>query len=269
MNALLAEEQLSARAAQMRDRCVSSLQHAQSTVRLEPLANSLTSVARWQRFMRLHVFAVWDFMSLLKRLQADLNPSVLPWRPGAGGAGARLINEIVLAEETDANGIGGYASHFETYRAAMCEANAETGPIDTVLERVIAGEPIAQALQAVAIPDDVRAFVAATITTAQSAPVHVVAASFLFGREAVLPHLFADLLARLSASAPTLTRLHYYFARHIEVDGDDHGPKALRLLASLCGEDELRWQEAEEAARTSLVLRAKLWRAVAKDVASA
>ena len=64
-------------------------------------------------FMQHHVFAVWDFMSLLKTLQQRLSYTHVPWLPPMDRQGCRLVNEIVLAEESDQDGRGGFASHFE------------------------------------------------------------------------------------------------------------------------------------------------------------
>src|SRR6266850_3381410 len=82
-------------------------------------------------FMEHHVWAVWDFMSLLKSLQAEIAPTRVPWVPPRDPAAARLINEIATVEEADDGPDGVPASHFEIYMQAMEEAGADTTPIRT------------------------------------------------------------------------------------------------------------------------------------------
>ncbi len=58
-------------------------------------------------------------MTLLKALQRHLTCVTVPWTPTPHREARRLINEIVLAEESDEDGAGGFASHFESYLDAM------------------------------------------------------------------------------------------------------------------------------------------------------
>ena len=56
----------------------------------EKLANHriferINSIQELKVFMEHHIFAVWDFMSLLKKLQIDLVPSGSPWVPNSNG----------------------------------------------------------------------------------------------------------------------------------------------------------------------------------------
>ncbi len=55
-----------------------------------------------------------------------------------------------------------------------------------------------------------------------------------------------------------LRTLIYYQERHIDLDGDSHGPMALRMVADLCGEDDKRWNEAAHAAIGALEARTAL-----------
>jgi hypothetical protein len=87
------------------------------------LYDSLNTYCAIVTFMEHHVFAVWDFMSLLKSLQRCLTCVTVPWVPIGATGSRRLINEIVLAEESDER-LGGYASHFEWYLTAMAEASS-------------------------------------------------------------------------------------------------------------------------------------------------
>jgi hypothetical protein len=78
-----------------------------------PIYTNIVSVADLRSFMEDHVFAVWDFMSLLKRLQQDMTCIRVPWFPVDNAKAARLINDIVIGEETDVDPDGSYVSHLE------------------------------------------------------------------------------------------------------------------------------------------------------------
>lgn len=215
---------------------------------------SIDNIAAVRIFMENHVFAVWDFMTLLKRLQIDLTSVSLPWLPSGDRKSRRLINEIVLAEESDlvdANPI----SHFEYYLEAMAEAGARVDHIESFIFEASSGVPIIDALERHAGPIALK-FVKNTFEQ-MNGELYEVASAFAFGREDIIPEVFLSLMSNNSiASYP---KLKTYLERHIELDGDEHGPAAVRLIQTLCEDDGFRWQAASDAANKALASRIVFW----------
>ena len=100
------------------------------------LYKNVTSIEDLHTFLEYHIFAVWDFMSLLKGLQIHLTSVSIPWKPIGNPEIRYLINEIVVAEETDVSFDGKRQSHFEMYIDAMNECGANTNHIFDFLENV-------------------------------------------------------------------------------------------------------------------------------------
>lgn len=224
-----------------------------------PLYAAVNDLPRLQIFMREHVFAVWDFMTLLKRLQQVVTCCDVPWLPKSDPASARFILEIVLGEECDEDGQGGYASHFDLYLQSMQEVGAETGPIDGFVEALRAGRHADAALADAAVLASSREFVRFTLDVAVNGPPHEVAAAFFYGREDVIPGMFSRLIPALESQGRQVDRLRHYLQRHIELDGDSHGPLAQQLLSRLCGDDPGRRREAVNVAGKALEHRIRLW----------
>ena len=91
-------------------------------------------------FMRAHVFAVWDFQSLIKALQRMLTCVEIPWLPSSDPVARRLINELVLDEESDQTPEGEYLSHFELYLEAMAQCGADATPAQNLICDLRAGK---------------------------------------------------------------------------------------------------------------------------------
>jgi hypothetical protein len=224
--------------------------------------NSIEDVAA---FMGSHVFAVWDFMSLLKVLQQRLTCVGVPWVPEGPKASRRLINEIVLVEESDELG-DGYISHFELYLRGMEQAGAGTGPITTFIGKLRAGESVPGALASSGVPAGAAAFVATTWGIIDEAPVHCQAAAFAFGREDLIPEMFEQVIG-IDDAEGALATFKDYLARHIEVDGEQHTPMAMQMLIDLCGEDDAKWTECAKTVQLALEARHALWDAIAEEIA--
>ena len=225
-----------------------------------PLYGMIDSLTNLRIFMEYHVFAVWDFMSLLKSLQRSQTSVEIPWRPRPNPTVSRFINEIVLTEESDEDGAGGYISHFGLYRSAMVECGASTSKIDCLVEQVGKGVDISQALVNCGADASVAEFVKTTWSFIKSDSSHRVAAAFTLGREDVLPGIFRSCVASLGSQLESsLPNLRYYLERHIELDEDRHAPMAIKVMHELCGNDGRRWKEAREAVKKALRARISLW----------
>ena len=218
-----------------------------------PVYSTFNQIENIRHFMEYHVFAVWDFMSLLKSLQRHLTCVELPWRPsGYPAEMVRLINQIVVGEESDIDQHGNPISHFDLYLKAMEEVGADT----TLIKKFLATNDYSL------IPSGAREFVEFNIKTATEASVLEVAASFFFGREKLIPDMFETIVATLkkeNINAPTLI---YYLDRHIEVDGGEHGPLAEKCLDVLSENSEIKKNIAYSMGIKALEMREMLWNSV-------
>lgn len=227
---------------------------------VHPLYGYLRDADALRVFMEHHVYAVWDFMSLLKALQRELTCVSVPWVPRGSAVSRRLINELVLGEESDELGDGVCCSHFELYLSAMGAAGADTVPIRTFLARVAGGDSVPAALEHAGAPHPAREFVDTTWRIVLSASPSTIAAAFLFGREEIIPDMFRAMVERLASSDPDRFELfRRYLERHIALDQGRHAPMARAMLLDLCANDPSRWSNASEAACTALAARAGLW----------
>lgn len=215
-------------------------------------------------FMEHHVWAVWDFMSLLKSVQAEVAPVRVPWTPPADPESARLINDIVVAEEGDDGFDGVPISHFQVYLRAMKAAGASTAAIEGFVAVVTAGAPVDRALVEAAPPEAARAFVQTTFAILGE-PLHCRVAAFTLGREGVIPQMFGGILAGLGRPAE-LGAFQWYLERHVSIDGERHGPMARRLFERTCLRDARTRAESLHAACRVLEGRAALWDAVVEAV---
>ena len=247
----------------------SSIAPIRDALLAHPVYGQIEDVESLQLFMQSHVFAVWDFMSLLKALQRTVCCVDVPWVPPANVTACRLVNEIVLGEESDEDGQGNFASHFELYRNAMQQCGANVGPIDRLINAIRGGLDVSAALDSAGVAPGVREFVTTTFESIQTGDPCRRASAFTFGREDLLPDVFRRIL-----ESPEMSRksewngFRYYLDRHIELDGGEHGASAERVVERLCGQDPARWAAAGEEAARALKARIRLWDAVNEQIAA-
>ncbi|ADF50867.1 MAG: DUF3050 domain-containing protein [Zunongwangia sp.] len=232
------------------------------------LYSKVRSPKELQVFMEHHVFAVWDFMSLLKALQQNLTKTTNPWFPVGNPETRYLINEIVLAEETDVNFYGKHQSHYEMYIDAMEKAGANTTKIHSFLDQVIHGTDIYLIIAASDLPWSIKQFLKFTFETISEGKPHKIASAFTFGREGLIPGMFTSIIGNIQKNFPEkdLQLFKYYFDRHIELDDDEHGPMAFEMIEHLCGKDTDKWQEVETIAKQALDARIELWDGIEREI---
>jgi len=227
---------------------------------------SLNTLDDLKVFTELHVFAVWDFMSLLKSLQSSLASSKTPWTPNTNSNAARFINEIVMCEETDSDLNGTFKSHFEMYLDSMEEIGSDTKKIRTFVNFIKQGETVKDSLVKAEVNESVAAFVNFTFEVIDTRKDHFIASAFTHGREGLIPDVFIEILNKSEfLSNSSYESFKYYLQRHIELDGDEHGPLSLKMVAELC-DDSQKVLESNEIAIASIKHRIKLWDAIADAI---
>lgn len=226
-----------------------------------PLYQRIDSMEALRCFMESHVFAVWDFMSLVHAMKRHLSPQRQLWTPGPSPAHLRTVYEILRDEETDswphpADGTLHTTSHFQMYRMAMSEVGADTRAIDELVGHASRSstvpEDVAQWMQ---LPDDLRGFLNLHLCLVREDEFPAISAAFYYGREAILPDLFEQVLAQpwfQQSKAPLFVT---YCQRHIELDGDSHGDLARQIFQWATQDDPQKEAMGLEAAVQTLQAR--------------
>jgi hypothetical protein len=225
-----------------------------------PLYGQIKTLPQLNVFMEHHVFAVWDFMSLLKSLQRQLTCIDVPWIPKGNAATRYLINEIVTGEESDVDQDGTRTSHFELYLAAMMQANSNTDKITRLIKELETTHDVRKAMKHCNIEKPVVDFVSNTFDTIATGKAHIQAAVFTFGREDLIPGMFISFVKELNKqNTDKVSIFQYYLERHIEVDGGHHSHLAYEMTEQLCGNNVPNWEEAALAVSAALKARINLW----------
>lgn len=225
------------------------------------LYDKLNNIESLRVFTELHVFSVWDFMTLLKFLQKNLTSTKTPWLPSSNKEQVRFINELVLLEESDFDIESNVASHFEIYKQAMKEIGASTEEIDTLISSLNSGFSLTTAIQNPKLSKPARRYLERTFAVVNEGCVHKVAAAFTFGRETLVPDIFRILIKDVGQSHNAPSLIHY-FERHIRIEDDQHKFRALKLVDDLCKGDVKKIKEVQEVTKDCLKSRIQLWDAI-------
>jgi hypothetical protein len=237
-----------------------SLENLRNQIINHKVYTTITTLEDLKIFMQFHVYAVWDFMCLLKTLQNNLTCTTVPWFPKGNADTRFLINEIVVGEESDVDMNGIRKSHFELYLEAMEQCGADTREINLFLQNLVEKNDLNTAFNLAKTPYEAKEFVSFTFKIIHSNQVHLQSAIFTFGREDLIPNMFMSIVNDLNKKFPNnISIFKYYLDRHIEVDGDHHSHLALQMTQNLCGNNPTYWNDALSVSIESLEKRIQLW----------
>jgi pyrroloquinoline quinone (PQQ) biosynthesis protein C len=154
------------------------------------------------------------------------------------------------------------------YIEAMEACGADTSGIAHFLSEVNSLKNIFVAIKKSNLHPNIKAFLDFTFRVIDEGKSHEIAAAFTFGREDLIPSMFTAILKNFQENFPQtdLSKLIYYFERHIELDADDHGPMAMKMITELCGTDAQKWSDVEEVSKMALERRIGLWDAIEESL---
>ena len=151
----------------------------------------------------------------------------------------------------------------------MKQIGADDSQIVKFIENIKAGQSVQKSLEEIEIDSAVKDFVKFTFDTIDSGKSHCIAAAFTFGREDVIPDMFIEILKKADAENEHYNKLRYYLDRHIELDGDEHGPLSLKMVKEICGDDSSKCKDVVEVSRQALKYRILLWDGIERSIVKA
>ena len=249
----------------MMDEILKKVRADYSSLNNHPLYSSLNNLPRLKFFMERHIYAVLDFMTLVKNLQKKISPMGTLWSPPENPTLCRFIGEIILEEETDQLPTGEYLSHFQIYCRALKEIQ---GNPQMAIE--FSQSPLAPSnklnFESFLLPKSVRNFLAFNQELIRESKAHTLAASFYFGREKAIPIIFKSILKETLVTEKEAPMFHFYLGRHIELDSNEHGPKAKEMIKYFCQDKKTLCHEVLLTAKKVIEQRVKFWDEILEEM---
>ncbi len=211
--------------------------------------SELTSSARIKCFVSYHIFAVWDFIKLLKSLQNKISIALREQFKECPSEMNRLIDEIVFAEKSDLYPYGQPNKDFDLYLRALAEIEVDPDCLWSFLE----SKDNLHLLK-----PEIKELVESNLRIARLGTMEEIAATFFFGREKLTSQLFTSIIKVLKQEGKECPILICYTERLTQENSHKSEILALKLLDYLC-KDEAEKVRALQAGLEALNLREKLW----------
>jgi len=166
-----------------------------------PVYAALHSLADLRCFMAHLVYAVRNFMPVVKYPQNAVAPTRYSWAPRHHPAARDCINQWMLEEKSDigppdADGNAVYGRRFELCCGAIRKIGADPAPTLKFVEIAAAcGMPRAFASGLAPLPP--RRFMGHTLRFLDSGKPHIVAAALALGRGRIIPDGFRAFLQKM------------------------------------------------------------------------
>jgi len=213
-----------------------------------PVFNYISNIYDLQTLMQWQVFAVWEFMSIVKRLQCEYTGLRFPWVPPRNQQTARFFNELVLALESYKTEDGSHQSHLEFYIEAMRDSNTTTKVIVEFINLLRFGLPPVVAAERAGANEEIKTSVSATTETVNSSSNEVVLSTFLFGYVAAIPTMFKNIKTKLKVPEESIHKYSRYLQYYIDLDSDEFNAVAIETLVAELDGDVIRTEAALKAA---------------------
>ncbi|KOY51772.1 DUF3050 domain-containing protein [Polaribacter dokdonensis] len=211
------------------------------------LYSSIENKKDVKSFMENHIFAIWDYMSLMRALENNLRDNSVPWFPSNNGKNLKILYKILDEEEYTIDASGSVKSYFEMYLEAMEEIGANTSDILNILSHSKTINLIDEALNLTGMNIESFYYTRFIYTIIKSQKPHLMAIVFALSKELVSKVLILEDFCRKDFSNKYDKTL-FLINKLKAVNSKNYNSNAFKLASDFIGEDPQKLMEAKRAA---------------------